>query len=150
VLRLAEEIARLSKLRLEPGAYYEAFLQRVVTAMSAAAGAVWVRRPQGTWQVEYQINMKHSGLEGSRRERQMHAQLLRQATVKGPPWILPPKAELSASECGGIPVSNPSDYTLLIAPIWRQEQVVGLVEVCQETNREPAVLRGYMQFLLAM
>src|SRR5947207_10994220 len=56
--RLAEEIARLSEMELAPADYYGEFLQRVLTALAAPAGAVWLRTPQGNLQLQYQINMR--------------------------------------------------------------------------------------------
>ena len=61
--RLVEEIARLSETDLSPFDYYGEFLQRVLTAVAAPAGAVWVRTPQGHLQLQYQINIRQAGLE---------------------------------------------------------------------------------------
>ncbi len=150
VRRLAEQIARLSDSTLAPEEYYVQFLQRVLAALAAPAGAVWLHQPQGTWQPQAQINMGQVGLDHSDHGRQMHAALLRQVLVKGQPGMLGPKAELAASEGGGATVSNPTAYSLLMAPIHREEQVVGLVEVWQAPTREVAVLRGHLQFLERM
>src|SRR6266446_1971550 len=61
--RLAEEIAQLSEMELSPPEYYGEFLQRLITAIAAPAGAVWVKTPQGNLQIQYQINMRQVGLD---------------------------------------------------------------------------------------
>ena len=72
LLRLRQEIAQLSEADLSPPEYYGEFLQRVMTAIGALAGAVSVRTPQGNFQLQYQINMRHVGLDRTDTGRQMH------------------------------------------------------------------------------
>ena len=53
LLRLRQEIAQLSEADLSPPEYYGEFLQRVMNAIGAPAGAVWIRTPQGNFQLQY-------------------------------------------------------------------------------------------------
>ena len=54
---LVGEIAQLSKSDMEPEEFYAAFLQRVVQALAAVGGAVWVLGEGKKPQLAYQINI---------------------------------------------------------------------------------------------
>jgi hypothetical protein len=148
--RLAEEIARLSEMELEPGAFYGEFLQRVLTAIAAPAGAIWLRTPQGNLQLQYQINMREVGLDRDDQARESHFELLRQAALRGQPGLLAPHSGLGVPEGGGPAAGNPTDYVILLAPILIEKQVAGLVEIWQDPNRGADAQRGFLQFLVRM
>src|SRR5436305_11436841 len=98
--RLVEEIARLSEMDLTPSDYYGEFLQRVLSAVAAPAGAVWVRTPQGHLQLQYQINIRQVGLDRSETDRQTHDELLRLSAQMARPQMVPPRSGPGASEEG--------------------------------------------------
>lgn len=148
--RLAEEIARLSEMELPPPEYYSEFLQRVVAALAAPAGAVWLRTAQGNLQLQFQINMRQVGLDNSDTGRQMHDELLRQAAMKAQPGLIWPQSSMGEPNGTSIPPGNPTDYVILLAPILIENQVAGLVEVWQEANRGTDAQRGFLQFLVRM
>jgi len=145
VNRLVEEIANLSEQQLSPAEYYGEFLQRILTALNAPAGAVWVLTPQGNLQVQYQIKMREVGLDRTQNSRQMHDELLRQAHMRAAPCFFPPQS--SSGEKGP---GNPTDHFILLAPISYDKQVVGIVEVWQDPMRGPDAQRNYLEFLIRM
>jgi hypothetical protein len=148
--RLVEEIARLSEMDLAPSDYYGEFLQRVLTAVAAPAGAVWVRTPQGHLQLQYQINLRQVALDRSETDRQTHDELLRLAAQMARPQMLPPRSGIGPKEEGKTAPGNPTDYVVLIAPILVDKQVAGLVEVWQDADRNPAAQQGFLQFITRM
>jgi hypothetical protein len=148
--RLVEEIARLSETDLAPTDYYGEFLQRVLTAVAAPAGAVWVRTPQGHLQLQYQINLRQVGLDRSENDRQAHDELLRLTAQMGRPQMAPPRSGTGPSEEGKPAPGNPTDYMILIAPILVDKQVAGLVEVWQDADRNPSAQQGFLQFITRM
>lgn len=148
--RLVEEIARLSETDLAPPDYYGEFLQRVLTAVAAPAGAVWVRTPQGHLQLQYQVNLRQVGLDRSETDRQAHDELLRLAAQMGRPQMVPPRSGTGPSEEGKPAPGNPTDYVILIAPILVDKQVAGLVEVWQDADRNPSAQQGFLQFITRM
>src|SRR5262249_51026883 len=148
--RLAEEIARLSETELGPNEYYGEFLQRVLAAIAAPAGAVWLRTPQGNLQLQYQINMREVGLDRDEPSRESHFELLRQAAMRVQPGLLTPHSGLGAPEGGGPVAGNPTDYVILLAPILVDKQVAGLVEVFQDPHRGMDAQRGFLQFMVRM
>lgn len=147
--RLAEEVAHLSDMELSPPEYYGEFLQRVLTALQAPAGAVWVRTQQGNLQLQYQINMRQTGLD-TEEAREMHGELLRQTAMKAQPAIVWPHSSVGQADGNRQPPGNPSNYVILLAPIMVERQVAGLVEVWQEATRSPEAHNGFMQFLMRM
>ncbi|MGF1581165.1 MAG: hypothetical protein ACFCD0_17505 [Gemmataceae bacterium] len=150
VNRLAEEIAQLSEMELGPGEYYGEFLQRVLAAIAAPAGAVWVRTNQGNLQLQYQIRMREVGIEAVENGREIHGELLRQVVMKGQRAMLMPQSGLGASADGKAAPGNPTNYVCLLAPILVEKQVAGLVEVWQDPNRGQDAQRGFLQFMVRM
>jgi hypothetical protein len=148
---LYNEVARLAEQELSPPDFYGEFLKRVLLALSAPAGAVWLRTSQGHLQLQYQVNLREVGLEQSEASRQSHDELLRQAFQQGRPFYLPPHSSMGTAEAGGPPVAgNTSDYLVLLAPVRIEQQVVGLVEVWQRPDHPPNAVPGFMQLLVRM
>ena len=56
---LVGEIAALTRQELEPAVFYGEFLQRVITALAAVGGAVWVLR-DNELRLTYQINLRQA------------------------------------------------------------------------------------------
>src|SRR5262249_48889492 len=148
--RLAEEIAHLSEQDLPPAEYYGEFLQRVLAAIAAPAGAVWLKTPQGNLQLQYQVNMAQVGLDRSEESRATHTELLRQVTMQGKQIGVMPRSGLGTAEGGGPAAGNPTDYVILIAPIIVDKQVAGLVEVWQDPNRGHDAQKGFLNFMVKM
>jgi hypothetical protein len=148
--RLAEEIAQLSEMELSPPEYYGEFLQRLMTAIAAPAGAVWVKTPQGNLQIQYQINMRQVGLDRDDTSRGQHDELLRQVTAKAQPGMIMPHSSTGESVDGRPSPGNPTDFVILVAPIMYDKQLAGLVEIWQDPNRGPDAQRGFLQFCVRM
>jgi hypothetical protein len=148
--RLVEEIAKLSESDLPPTEYYGEFLQRVLSAVAAPAGAVWVRNPQGHLQLQYQVNIRQVGLDQSETDRQAHDELLRAVAQSGRAQLFPPHSGIAAPEEGKAAPGNPTGYVILLAPILVDKQVAGLVEVWQDADRNPNAQTGFLQFITRM
>lgn len=148
--RLAEEIAQLSEMELSPPEYYGEFLQRLMTAIAAPAGAVWVKTPQGNLQIQYQINMRQVGLDQAENSRAQHDELLRQVTTQVQPRIIMPHSSTGEADEGKTVPGNPTDYVILLAPILYDKQLAGLVEIWQDANRGQDAQRGFLQFIIRM
>src|SRR6476619_8426966 len=70
------EIAQLSKSDLGPEEFYAAFLQRVVQALAAVGGAVWVLGEGRKPKLSYQINISEKLLDPESEEAAKHFRLL--------------------------------------------------------------------------
>ena len=150
IQRLFEEVSRLSELDLLPADFFGEYLKRVLTALAAPAGAIWMRTPQGNLQLQYQINLQNLGLNRSDEARQSHEELLRGAFQHPRPLHLPPHASSGPGENGQVAPGNPTDLLLLLVPIQVENQVDGLLEVWQDPNRNPAAVNGFLQFMVEM
>src|ERR1044071_5558649 len=98
---------------MPPAESYGGFLERLMQALAAPAGAVWIRTPQGNLQLQYQINMRQVGLDRSEKTRQMHDELLRTAIMQGQPRLVPPQSSAGPGDVNASGAGNPTDYVIL-------------------------------------
>jgi hypothetical protein len=150
VNRLAFEIEQISNSEMPPTEYYSEFLQKLMQAIAAPAGAIWLKTPQGNLQLQYQINMRQVGIDRSDAAKAAHGELLRQCALSGQPRMVPQHSGLGAPEGGGVAPGNPTDYVILIAPIAVDKQTIGLVEIWQDPARGGPALNGFLQFIRQM
>ena len=148
--RLAEEIAQIADMEMAPGDFFGEFLQRIMTAIAAPAGAVWIRTQQGNLQIQYQINMKQAGLERSQEIKQMHDEMLRHAAAKAQPAMVMPHSSLGPAEGNQPAPGNPTDFVVLLAPIINDKNLVGMVEIWQDPHRGMDAQRGFLNFIVRM
>ena len=143
---LVGEIAQLSKSDLSPEEYYAAFLQRVIQALAAVGGAVWVVGEGGQPQLSYQINISPALLNEDSEDASKHIRLLSYILASKEPKLIPPMSSASDERVGG----NPTERLLVVAPMGHDGQVEGLVEIFQRPDTQPATQRGYLKFLVQM
>ncbi len=148
---LANEIAVLSEdQHITAADYYAGFLERLMQAIAAPAGAVWIRTPQGNLTLQYQINMRNVGLERSPQTRQMHDELLRTIITNSQPRIVAPQSSMGSADGQALGAGNPTDFVCLLAPIVYDKEVVGIVEIWQDPNRGREAQNGFLQFVVRM
>jgi hypothetical protein len=150
ISRISEEIAQLAESELTPGDFYAEFLQRVLIAINAPAGAVWLRSPQGNFHVQYQINLRQVGIDRSEQAKAMHDELLRQSVITRKSAILPPNSSLGPAEGNGVAPGNPTDYVILMAPMVKDDSLMGLIEVWQDPIRGLPAQQGFLAFIVRM
>jgi hypothetical protein len=143
---LVEEITRLTKQELAPEVFYGEFLQRVVSALAAIGGAVWIVSEDGPLRLVYQINLRQSMPEEQGEDHARHARLLHRVVRTGEELLVPP---YSGAE-GDSEAGNPTAYLLVLAPLRSDQRNVGVVEVFQRPRSGPASQRGYLRFLSQM
>jgi hypothetical protein len=143
---LVSEIAQLSKSDLGPEEYYPAFLQRIVSALAAIGGAVWVIRDGRRLDLAYQIKMSEALLAPDSEDATRHFGLLTRIAATGEPSLVPPQSG-TADEQGA---ANPTRFLLVLAPMRSDNQVEGVVEIFQRPDAQPVTQRGYLKFLMQM
>lgn len=146
---LIEEIARLSESNVPPEQFSTEFIQRILVALAASIGIVWMRTPQGNLQMQYQVGMPDLNLDSVEEGKASHDLLLRSVFEQGKSACLLPKSGPGMMEGAPAP-SNPTNYILMLAPIIIENKVAGIVEIGLDPNRNPAALRGFLQFLVDM
>jgi hypothetical protein len=146
---LEQEIARLSESDMAPADYYSKFLELLLQALMAPAGAIWIRTPQGNLVLQCQASIREVGIDRTAEDRQMHDELLRQAALQAKPAIVPPSTSRTL-EGDGTVVGNPTPYVVLLAPILYEKEVVGLVEVWHSPTHPQQVQQNFLGFILKM
>jgi biotin carboxyl carrier protein len=142
---LVSEIEALSRSDVAPAEFYSGFLNRVVQALAAEGGAVWVLGEGGRLELAYQINLQLTRLADRREDQEKHGRLLRKIITSGEGSLAAPYSGDGDGQTG-----NPTEYLLVMGPLRSDQDVQGIVEVFQRPNPRPAVERGYLRFVQQM
>ena len=126
---LVSEIAQLSKTDIAPEEFYAEFLNRVVQALAAVGGAVWVMSDEGRLTLQYQTNLQKSGLRDNEEGQRQHGRLLHRVMAGGEATLVPPHSGIGEDDQDA---SNPTDFLLVLGPLKTDVEVVGVVEVLQQ------------------
>lgn len=143
---LVGEIAQLAKSDLAPEEFYAAFLQRVVQALAAVGGAVYVMGEGNRPQLTYQMNLSPNLLEKDSEDATKHYRLLDYVAASKQGQLVPPLSGGADERMGG----NPTRQLLVVSPMGHDGSVDGLIEIFQRPDTQPATQRGYLRFLQQM
>ena len=143
---LVNEIAQLARSDIAPEEFYGEFLPRVVSALAAIGGAVWVAEDRGRLALGYQINLQETQLRDSEEDQIRHGRLLQKVLRSGEGSLVPPHSGAADDEQG----ANPTKFLLVLAPLRAAEETVGVVEVFQRPDTRPSTQKGYLRFLTEM
>jgi phosphotransferase system IIA component len=143
IRKLVAEIAELAESDIQPAEFYQEFLNRVVAAVAASGGALWLLDGRGGLKLQYQIEFRLTGLLDGRVRSQPHDALLGVMLQTNQPQIIPPGAAVE-----GVPnAGNPTNFALIIAPLLVDKQVVGLVEILMDPTRRAATQKSTLRFV---
>jgi hypothetical protein len=147
---LLGEIAQLSKRDLPPEEFHAEFLRRVVAALDAVGGGVWIVEGNSL-SLAYQINFKELRLHDgdAQKHAEQHARLLDRLlhSSDAGTLLLPHSGTEGAGTVGGNEIGNPTEYLLIFCPIRTELENVGLVEIIHRPDAPPAVQKSFVQFL---
>jgi multidrug efflux pump subunit AcrA (membrane-fusion protein) len=143
---LVSEISQLSKSDIAAEEYYAGFLQRVVQALAAVGGAIWLFSEGRRLQLTYQINLSETLLDSASEDASRHTRLLNYTAQTNEGHLIPPLSGASDERAG----ANPTRYLLVITPLRSDGQVEGLIEIFQRPDSPPATQKGYLRFLEQM
>jgi hypothetical protein len=143
IRKLVGEIAELAESDIQPQDFHVEFLNRVVAAVAANGGALWMLDGRGTLRLAHQLEFRQTGLLDNRQRSQPHEALLGLMMQANGPQIIPPGAAVE-----GVPnAGNPTALTLILAPLLVDKQVVGLVEILMDPNRRAANQKSTLRFV---
>ena len=144
---LVAEIEQLARNDLAEAEFFRGLLERVLVAMEAVAGLVWIVGEGGRVEPVCHAGVEHTGIAATPETQAAHGALV-QALVQSPTGLLvPPHSELGAGgAAGGTVAANDSALLVIAAPIDRGGVRAGLIEVFHQQNL-PDVERGYLTFL---
>jgi len=154
---LVAEIERLGRSDVAEAEFFRGLLERVLLAMEAVAGLVWLIGEGGRVEPICHAGLEHTGIASSPEKQAAHGTLV-QALVAAPGGrLVQPHTELEPVQPGKGPAATPAanDTSLLViaAPIERGGTLepgatprAGLIEIFHQQNL-PEVERGYLAFL---
>ena len=144
---LVAEIEQLARSDAAEAEFFRGLLERVLVAMEAVAGLVWLVGESGRVEPICHAGVEHTGIAATPETQAAHGALV-QALVQSPTGLLvPPHSELGAGGAdGGTVAANDSGLLVIAAPIDRGGVRAGLIEVFHQQNL-PDVERGYLSFL---
>jgi len=139
---LLGEVAQLSQRDVPPEEFHAEFLRRVVTALGAIGGGLWILE-KNALTLSYQINLKELHLKDGDTEK--HTRLLQQL-LQSPDTatLLPPYSGTEGDNESG----NPTEHLLILCSIRTELESVGLVEIIHHPHVPPAVQQSFVQFLV--
>src|ERR1700674_5539913 len=83
IRNLVREIAQISKSEVAPAEFYDAVLNRIVSALAAVGGAIWTLNDSGQLSLSYHINLPATRLADSEENQQRHGRLLHKVLASG-------------------------------------------------------------------
>ena len=140
VMQLAREIEQMSGQDVPPQIYFQEFLNRVVTAIGARAGAVWMVDESGRLGMAAQVNLDQTGLREIPGAAQANERLLGEVLQTG---------EARTIGHGG-ETKLPTEHVLVLSALHKEKACVGVVELFQRPDVPEKAQSGYMQFLEQM
>ncbi len=142
---LINEIAEMSRSETPADEYFPAVLKRIVDALAAVGGAIWLIE-EGSLRLSYQININANLVEAENEDAMKHGKLLTRLYSRGKSELIPPFSMIGQDQQEG----NPTQYLLVVAPLTSGKEPAGMIEVFQRPDSAPNVQKGYQRFLEQM
>ncbi|MEC8474377.1 MAG: biotin/lipoyl-binding protein [Planctomycetota bacterium] len=143
---LVNEIAQLAKSGATPDEFYSGLLTRIITALAAAGGAIWLLDENGKLRLQYQVNAEQNLLNQENEDGVKHHRLIERVARSGQSVLVPPFSGTTDGEGE----SNPTRYLLVLGSLQHDERKDGLIEVFQRPDTAPDTQKGYQRFVQQM
>lgn len=139
VMELAREIETMSGEDLPPQTFFAEFLNRVVTAIGAKAGAVWMN-DGGQLALVAENGLEETGLRELPGAMQTNQKLLIDVLQTG-------EAKTITHDQG---IDLPTEHVMVLSALHKEKDCVGVVQLFQRSDVPDKARSGYMQFLEQM
>ena len=140
VMQLAREVEKLSGEEVPPNIFFNEFLTRVVTAIGAKAGAVWMLENGSRLALAAEVNLDQTGLREIPGALQVNEKLLIDVLQTGEAKTL----------VHGQGVDLPTEHVMVLSALHKEKECVGVVQLFQRAQVPDKARSGYMQFLEQM
>jgi len=139
------EIAQISRSDVPQDAFQQEYLNRVVRALGAVAGAIWIADDSGRLSLGYQVNLREAKLHEDEEANKLHSYLLYKTLRSDDETeaLVPPHSGGEAANDGG----NPTDFLLVLGVIRTELERVGIIEIFKTPTSNLLTQRGYLQFM---
>jgi hypothetical protein len=142
VLALARQIEDLSHPDTDENTYFPEFLKRLLSAVGAPAGVVWMKAANGSVNPRIEQGLALTGYRDNAQADQVNAGLLTEVFQTG-----------QSSMYGGgerADKPTPTNHLYVLSPILKGRECIGVVEVFQRPDTDPRARPGYLQFIEQM
>ncbi len=139
---LVREITQISQADLPLDAFCEQFLDRVVSALAAVGGAIWLKDENGRLRLRYHVNLGQTRLADDETASARHGLLLRKVAAESQPVLVPPETGTATEDDAG----NPTEWLLVLGVLTGDDGAEGIVEIFQRASGGPVTQRGYLRF----
>ena len=140
VLQLARDIEALSQSHIPPERFFPEFLEQLVSATGARAGALFLRDNMGALRIAHNVRFAQIGIADTAANQRLNERLLQDVLATGQASIYTSdeKREL------------PSHHVIIMAALQAGTEPVGAVELFQRPDSPPESRAGYLQFVEQM
>lgn len=140
VLQLAREIEELSHASVPPKTFFQQFLDLLVRALGAQAGAVW-SFSGGRMNLIAELGLSETGLKDNPQAPALNQKLLSDVMANGQACTHAPD---------DADARLPSSHLIILAALHTNKECVGVVEVFQRPDSPAEARPGYLQFVEQM
>jgi len=141
IIQLAREIEEYSRSDTPPQTFFQEFLTRVVNAVGARAGAVWMRNGANRLELFTDLNLGETGFHENPNALAANQKLLNDVISNGQACTYHPDD------------SNfdlPTEDMLVLAGLQHNKEIVGVVEIFQRHDTPEQARPGFLQFVEQM
>lgn len=142
VAQIAAEIQKLAKTEMEPPLFFDRFLQLLVGAVGARAGAIWMIGPNRQAALIAQLRMADTQVLQVPGAAEDNGKLIQDVLSNGQARSVP------AEHASVARFSVPS--LTMLAPLHKEEDCVGVVELFLKPETPEEARPGYLQFVEQM
>ncbi len=142
IIQLAREIEELSHSNVRAEMFFGEFLKRVVAAVGARAGAVWMVNGSNQLELLCEQGLHNTGYFDNPDAELRNRRLMSDVLSNGKACTYSP-GDRSNTEL-------PTDDLLVLAAVQRQKRCVGVVEIFQRTDTPQQARPGFLQFIEQM
>ncbi|MGZ0171743.1 MAG: GAF domain-containing protein [Planctomycetales bacterium] len=141
IIQLAREIEEHSRSSMPPKEFFNEFLKRVVGAVGARAGVVWLKNDANRLELLHEIGLGNTGFHENPEAMPANQKLLTEVLSNGQACTYHP-AETSEQ--------LPTEDMLVLAALQANKEVVGVVEIFQRHDTPAQARPGFLQFVEQM
>ncbi len=113
IRKLVNEISEISKTDVDAAEYYPAVLHRIIQALAARGGAIWLVDSDSGMKLASHIQYEPSLLTAESDDSMKHLRLLANVINRGNPELIPPKAVLAMTKAWPI-----QPFTCWFSALW--------------------------------
>lgn len=141
IIQLAREIEEHSRSNMPPKEFFNEFLKRVVGAVGARAGVVWLRNDANRLELLQEIGLGNTGFHENPDAMSTNQKFLTEVLSNGQACTYHP-AETSEQ--------LPTEDMLVLAALQANKEVVGVVQIFQRHDTPAQARPGFLQFVEQM